>query len=69
MGNRAKRDLAAARSIALMRAEDARRAALPDPMPRCACGHTAHDGTLWAVQGDLGRTTFHCRACLPMGLL
>lgn len=65
MGNRAKRDMAVERSLARMRAEDARRAAMPDPTPRCVCGHTAYDGLLWAVQGDHGRTTFRCPACLP----
>jgi len=67
VGNRAKRDLAVARSIARMRAEDAKRAREPNPTPRCACGHSYADGTLWAAADRLGRPIYYCRACLPAG--
>jgi len=67
MGNRAKRDMEAERISARMRAEDARRAALPDPTPRCACGRSHHDATLWAITDQQGRLTFRCAICLPDG--
>jgi hypothetical protein len=42
----------------------------PEPLPRCACGHTWMEAQLWAVPaGRDGAARFCCIACAPADLL